>query len=203
MQITKLDAARRQLLSAIHLQWFMLEPIAAYQLAGNAGEICDKLLKRSGKIRIIEQVERVHGLSPEEAKRLVNSARNFTKHADRDPDGVMDDIRYEDADAVILTACIDYCIISRRSHYIIGMFIAWYAAINPNKTGDFYYEMAEILFPNLASATRAEQVLAARSALAEPMSPNVMHDFRNELTDDWRWSSLRKVGQPLRLPEST
>ncbi|WP_208247794.1 hypothetical protein WGT02_28390 (plasmid) [Rhizobium sp. T1470] len=44
--ITKIDAARRQLLTAIHLHWFFVEPIAVDQLAANASEICDSILKK-------------------------------------------------------------------------------------------------------------------------------------------------------------
>lgn len=85
MQITKLDCARRQLLTAIHVQWFMNEPIAAFQLAANAAEICDALLKRRGEIRLAERLMEVHGMTEKEVRMMINLPRNFTKHADKTP----------------------------------------------------------------------------------------------------------------------
>ncbi|MBP2459567.1 MULTISPECIES: hypothetical protein [unclassified Rhizobium] len=200
MQISKIDAARRQLLAAIHIQWFLLEPMAANQLAANAAEICDALLRNEGKLRIREQIEKVHGMSPKEAAALINVARNFAKHADRDPDALSDDLSSEDVDAVILTACIDYSMASGRSHYVIGLFISWYAAINPKKMGDMFYQPARELFPNLSGIGRAAQVAAARHVSKQLPARGLIDHARNELTDNWRWVSLRDLGDGLRLP---
>lgn len=198
MTISKLDTARRQLLAAIHLHWFLLEPIATYQLAANAAEVCDGILIAMGRVRIKERIQDVQGWSPKTISALVNAPRNFAKHADRDPFDLMEDLSPEDCDAIILTACIDYSIASGRSPIIVGVFVAWFASIYPGKTGDFFALEAQSIFPDLRMATRDEQIRAARSYLSKPVDSSLLHDRRNEMTDGWRWNDLRKAGQSFR-----
>lgn len=192
MEITKLDAARRQLLTAIHIQWYMAEPIAAYQLAANAAEICDTLLKRMGHIRMRERIMEVHSMTEAEAVKVVNDPRNFTKHANTDPDGKMEDISPENADALVLSACMDYAIVSRRTPNLIGVYIGWYAAANPGKMGDFYQQVADALFPSISELPRSMQLEAAREVAARPQFHALLNHHKNELTDNWRWSYFRQ-----------
>ncbi|WP_413710969.1 hypothetical protein [Rhizobium sp. Rhizsp82] len=198
MQISKLDAARRQLLAAIHLNWFLTEPIATYQLAANAAELCDSLLVSMDKFRMKEHIRQVTGWSEQDIVALVNRPRNFTKHANRDPDAVMDDITHEDCDAVILTACLDYGIASGRSPLPVGVFLAWHSAVYPSKPDSLFSGLAKKLFPNLQQETREAQVRAARQYVAGPVDSWLLNDSRNELTDAWRWIDLRKHGQDFR-----
>ncbi|MBB3315087.1 hypothetical protein FHT77_000929 [Rhizobium sp. BK181] len=199
MQISKLDAARRQLLAAIHLQWFLVEPIATYQLAANAAEVCDGLLSAMGTIRVKERIQEVQGWSPKDIAALVNRPRNFVKHADRDPHDLMEDLTAEACDGIILTACVDYCIASGRSPIVVGAFVAWFAAVYPSQTGAFFASEAQRLFPKLEGMPREQQVLAARKFLASPVDSSLLHDYRNEMTDGWRWNELMRSGQDFRF----
>lgn len=192
MDISKIDSARRQLLAAIHVQWYMNEPIATYQLAANAAEICDALLKRMNKIRMRERLMEVHGMTESQALNMVNVPRNFTKHADRDPDGLMEDITPEDADALVLTACMDYSIAAGRSPAAVGLFIGWFAAINPEKLGHFYKEVADELFPSIRGLPRESQIEAARKVASSPLSSKLLNHPKNELSDKWRWVRFRQ-----------
>lgn len=198
MQISKLDAARRQLLAAIHLNWFLTEPIATYQLAANAAEICDSLLASMDRFRMKEHIRQVTGWNEKDVAALINTPRNFTKHANRDPHAVMDDISHEDCDAVIVTACMDYGIASGRSPLPVGVFLAWHSAIYPSETDGLFVGVAKQLFPDLQKETRETQVRAARKYLAGPADGWLLNDARNEMTDAWRWSDLRKHGQDFR-----
>jgi hypothetical protein len=199
MLISKLDAARRQLLAAIHLHWFLVEPIATYQLAANAAEVCDGLLSAVGRIRVKKRIEEVQGWSAKDISIMVNKPRNFAKHADRDPNALIEDLLAQDCDSIILTACIDYCIASGRSPVIVGVFVAWFAAVYPEQMGHFFAEQAEKLFPNLYALSRERQIYAARSCLESPLDPALLHDYRNELTDSWRWNQLKRSGQDFRV----
>jgi len=199
MEITKLDAARRQLLAAIHLNWFLMEPLAAYQLAANAHEICDAILRHRGRKSMREHIAEVHGWSTKEIAVLFNEPRNFMKHADRDPDALMEDIDPVDCDAAILTGCLDYAIACGRTPMVFGVFIAWYAAINPTKTGDFFEGGAQTIFPDLEKATREQQVRAAREYSMRRLDGRLLNDLNNEMTDSWRWHELRLFGQDFRV----
>lgn len=193
-QISKLDAARRQLLAAIHLHWYFTEPLAVYSLASNTWEICDTLLKHMDKVRLLREISEVHGSTDREIRKLINEPRNFLKHADRDPDGTMQDLDAADCDAIVETACIDYMMASGRSPSILGLYLAWYSAINPEKTGGFFRGGADTFFPGLAERPRAEQIRAARKLAIQPLPSPVLNDPKNELTDNWRWASLREKG---------
>lgn len=198
-QISKLDAARRQLLAAIHIHWYMDEPIAVYSLAANVWEICDALLARQNKIRILEEITSSQGIMPRAVRDLINAPRNFVKHADRDPDTAIDDFSHSDCDAILLTACLDYMFANGRSPYGAGVFVTWYSAIYPEKTEHFFRAEAEAIFPGLASDSRERQVQAARDFLQRPPQV-VLNDVRNELTDNYRWSNLKLLFGQKRDP---
>ncbi|MFC0246519.1 hypothetical protein [Falsochrobactrum ovis] len=191
--ISKLDAARRQLLAALHIHWYLNEPIAVYTLAANSWEVCNSLLKKDEKIRILQQITEAYGAPPKEIIDLINAPRNFVKHADRDPDAVFPDIKEEDCDAVLLTACLDYMFANGRSPYIMGIFLSWYSAIYQKKVGVFMEETAQLLFPELAFLNREQQKKAARKVLSNPTPPLIFHDHRTELTDNHRWVHFKKV----------
>ncbi|GAA5663413.1 hypothetical protein Brsp07_01891 [Brucella sp. NBRC 14130] len=191
--ISKIDAARRQLLAALHIHWYLNEPIAVYTLAANSWEVCNSLLKKDEKIRILQEIVDVYGGTAKEIVGLINAPRNFVKHADKDPDAVFTDIKEDDCDAVILTACLDYMFANGRSPYSMGIFLSWYSAIYPDKTGDFMREIADLLFPNLGSKGRDQQKLAARTVLANPTPPQIFNDHRNELSDNYRWAQFRLI----------
>ena len=192
-EISKLDAARRQLLAALHIHWYLNEPIAVYTLAANSWEVCNSLLKKDEKIRILQEIVEVYGGTAKEIVGLINAPRNFVKHADKDPDAVFPDIKEDDCDAVILTACLDYMFANGRSPYSMGVFLSWYSAIYPDRTGDFMRETADLLFPKIGSLDRDQQKLAARSVLTSPTPPQIFHDHRNELSDNHRWARFRLI----------
>jgi hypothetical protein len=86
--ITKLDAAIRQLTTAIRLFFEDQDPISVYTLAHASMEILSKLCERAGKDRYLQQVAEKHGLTEKEARQIVSYGKNFFKHADRDADAV-------------------------------------------------------------------------------------------------------------------
>ncbi|KQR77548.1 hypothetical protein [Rhizobium sp. Leaf341] len=192
MTISKLDAARRQLLAAIHIQWFLNEPLAAYQLASNASEICDQLLKRTGKIRMRKKFVEVHGSTEKQINDTSNRPRNFAKHANSDPDALLDDITDLDAETIILVACLDYSVLAGKSPIPVGLFITWFAAVYPEKTGWFFKKEADDWFPHLSTMERAEQIAASRAAVRKPPESAVLNSRRTELTDNSRWVELRR-----------
>lgn len=191
--ISKLDAARRQMLAAIHIHWYLEEPLAVYTLAANCWEICDALLKREGKLRMIDQFVAAHGKPARDFRDQPNGPRNFLKHADRDPDAVVADISDHDCDSTLAVACLDYMVASGRSPYVLGLFLVWFASIYPAKTGEFLRSEAEQLFSGLSTMPRKGQLAAARTAATQWGKSPVVADAKNELTDNSRWTKLRNA----------
>jgi hypothetical protein len=91
MQITKLEAARRQLVIAIRLFFEDTNSVSVYALAHAAWEVLDALCKHRGLTRFREEMSGANGLSEAEIKRIANYGRNFFKHAKEDPEAVRDD----------------------------------------------------------------------------------------------------------------
>jgi hypothetical protein len=88
--ISKLDAATRQLHMAIVLYFQDADPICVHTLAGTAHGLLRDLLVRRGRVSSVR--ERDEKVQPEHrtfVTRMVNDAKNFLKHADRDPDHVL------------------------------------------------------------------------------------------------------------------
>ncbi|ASS56459.1 hypothetical protein [Rhizobium leguminosarum] len=175
-----------------------MEPLAVYELASNASEVCDAILEKIGGTRIKKNIAEMQGWNVKDVNVLINAPRNFAKHADRDHLAEIEDVTFDDCSALILTACVDYSIAAKRSPSVVGAFIAWFAAANPEKTGSFFSEAAHEMFPGLAAMSHSEQIIAGRRYLVKPLPSDVLNATRNELSDDWRWRELRRYGQDFR-----
>lgn len=194
--ISKIDAARRQILSALHIHWYMTEPLAVHALASAAWNLTNDLLKGQGGLRMIDEIARTHGMKDWEAEKLIKKPWNFTKHADTDPDDSVPEPSDEDCDALLETVCMDYISLTRRPPFVIQYFPVWYSAVYPEKTGDFMRAEAQQVFPGLADLPRVEQITAARQVISGPALPFVISDTRTDLTDNWRWARVRKMLVP-------
>ncbi|WP_208247809.1 hypothetical protein WGT02_28455 (plasmid) [Rhizobium sp. T1470] len=110
----------------------------------------------------------------------------------------MQDLTFEECSAILLTGCIDYAMAAKRTPEIFGTFILWFAATNAKDSGTFFSQEARKLFPGLSEMSRSEQIIAARRFVLKPSRGDVLNDYRNELTDNWRWTELRTLAQGLR-----
>jgi hypothetical protein len=80
--VTKLDAARRQLDSAISLYFQESDPVAIHTLACAAHQIIHDINKNKEKTDLLYEKFRLKGFKKED----INRHYNFFKHADNDPD---------------------------------------------------------------------------------------------------------------------
>jgi hypothetical protein len=88
MKITKLDAARRQLDSAISLYFDEGDEIATHSLVGAAHILIADLFSAGKQESLIHQYIRPDKRAVFE--RAIRRPQNFMKHADNDPDDVLD-----------------------------------------------------------------------------------------------------------------
>jgi hypothetical protein len=107
--LAKLDVARRQLVTAVQLFFDGGDPISVYSLAANAWEVIDALCGRAG-VSSMSSDTRGHIPEGKDLKRdYINSPyRNFFKHADRDPEGVLDGFDESNVDSILFLAVEDY-----------------------------------------------------------------------------------------------
>ena len=101
MPITKLDVAEREIVAAVRLLFDGGDPIPVYALANAAREITSTLCAKRGVHSIVDWIQEDHpDMARKDIYRLASKHASFFKHADRDPDGVLDDFDPTEADAV-------------------------------------------------------------------------------------------------------
>ncbi len=106
-EISKLEAANRQLCTAIRLFFDNGDAIAIHSLACAAREIYEKNCARARKPRMVDVLVRAYPDYTEKAIfDLINKARNFFKHGET---SLQDKIAFSDRmnDFQILSACYD------------------------------------------------------------------------------------------------
>jgi hypothetical protein len=89
INIRKLEAARRQLETAIALFFESGDPVSIHTLASAAYDVIDNVNQsRGGKGMFVKR--RYTQLPGRPSRSLLNSAQNFFKHADEDPEEEME-----------------------------------------------------------------------------------------------------------------
>jgi hypothetical protein len=144
--VTKLDVARRNLAAAIRHFFSQQDPIATHTLAAAAQNV----LRDLARVRGLERLSILHdhpdvGADQRAAwVRSINRARNFFKHADEDPDGVLE-FDEEDNVFVLLDAVLLLSQFPDGWLREANVFIGWFTTANPemrpavsgNQIGDF------------------------------------------------------------------
>ncbi len=137
MQVTctKFDAASRQLDEAIALLFADHDPLAIRTLAAAAHGLFADLVEHkhpdgSWRSHVIQD----SGLSKKDALAALNSAQNFLKHADRDPNAELS-LDEEENDHVIFVATLECCELGGPLTSFMQAFQVWYLASYPEKLG--------------------------------------------------------------------
>lgn len=181
--LTKIDVARRQLATAIQLFFDGADPVSVFSLAANAWEVIDTLCARAGTPSMSAQT-RSHLAADKDLKRdYINSPfRNFFKHADRDPEDVLEDFKDSATDAVLFLAAEDYIRMRGRSPVEFQVLQLWFLACHPEKiASDRADDVLDAITPRIATLSRDRQIALGKHALlAALMDPGVLSDSRTE-----------------------
>lgn len=163
--LSKLEVARRQLVAAIRLLFEARDVVSVYSLATNAQEVLSTLCEKKNVRSLRQFIAAPAGMSVEDVQqKLINRARNFFKHADWDPDGILSDFQEEDCDSVLLIACFDLIELEKKSPVEVQVFLAWYGALYPEKFPPEFeiVRAGERKFPGLRAKSRREQKRAGK-----------------------------------------
>jgi hypothetical protein len=131
IKVDKVEAATRQIELAIRLLFQNEDPIGIHTLAAAGFRIVRDL----GKAKSGEISQHLTGIIKPGMEgmfwKVFSRAANFFKHADNDPDGVLENVQEEINDVLILFACFFYRDI--ESHWTPQMagFVAWYILFHP------------------------------------------------------------------------
>src|SRR3990172_5794744 len=123
---SKLDAARRQLETAVRLYFSEADPVSIHTLTSAAYQVLSDVNRaRGGPPMLKEQVPNwVRPDATEEAKRRLNEAANFFKHADRDADRVLE-LRTSATELLLYDAIRKYRELTGEAVPILMVYDAW------------------------------------------------------------------------------
>lgn len=130
--ISKVDAAKRNLASAIRLFFDRGDPIAIHTLTAAAQGVIRDIAKSRGleHTSILHDHPHIPAEARKEWIKILNAPRNFFKHADADPNGTLefDESANETLllDAVLVLGELDGEALSEAN-----VFVGWYTTVNP------------------------------------------------------------------------
>mgnify|MGYP001581773305 CR=1 FL=1 len=135
VRIPKLEAARRQLESAITLFFENGDPVAIHTLACAAYDVIDNVNhSRGGKDMF---VKRRYTQMPERPnKATLNSVQNFFKHADKDPEGELEFFP-EMTEPIMADACKTYMEMTGEKVALFHCMMWWFKSREGYKGFDF------------------------------------------------------------------
>jgi hypothetical protein len=127
MKISKLDAAKRQLETAVRLYFSEADPVAIHTLTAAAHRLLSDVNKsRGGPAMLIESIlQSVLPDKVDEATRRLNAAANFFKHGDRDPGDVL---AFDPAqtEVMLFDACSKYKDLTGELVPVLGVYCGWF-----------------------------------------------------------------------------
>ena len=159
VRVTKISAAERQLKEAIKLFFEERDPVAIHTLTGAAYQILYDLGRKQGTESLLRDSEWIREVSKKEWNQILNSARNFFKHANRDSKKELE-FRQEFNSFLLFDAILLYESISKKKTNEGRIFISW-----------FTLKHTDLFINN-------EQIRHARQILASGFDPNDFETIR-------------------------
>ncbi|MBV8210127.1 MAG: hypothetical protein JO133_08705 [Burkholderiaceae bacterium] len=168
IRLTKLDAARRQLDTALDLIFADRDPASIHTLVGAASTIISNLTEKGGSnVSWDRFAQQANKLAPGEYFRIMRAPQNFLKHAESDPDAGWD----LDPDHAL---CLAFWAVMNLGNFgeltmQESVFQLWFLATHaPDLDRDLPpYRQTRSVFGDLRGKPYPEQLAAARRVLAE------------------------------------
>ena len=169
-ELTKLEAARRQIAVAIRLFFDDRDAVSVYTLAANAWEVVDVLCRRRGVDSLSRETEGRLRSGRSLRHDFINQPyRNFFKHADRYSEGTVEGFRDESNDHLLMLAAEDLLRLEEAKLLECQVFQIWYLAAYPEKIAagalDGVVPVIHEALPNLGWKARTEQKRAGKELL--------------------------------------
>lgn len=164
MKLTKIDVAEAHIRAAVRLFFACEHPVPVYSLTCAARETLTTIGEKTGVVTLLHEYAADHGVSLKEAIRSASPFANFLKHADRDPDAVLEGFEDDEIDPFLLIACWDFHKITGGMPIEAQVFEAWWYAAHTEKLSEAPRAIRELarlslrVFPiGFRSATRDEK----------------------------------------------
>ncbi|NCC21716.1 MAG: hypothetical protein EOM26_04540 [Alphaproteobacteria bacterium] len=154
--MTRLDAARKQLVTAVNLHLLDVEPVAVHVLANNALTLLKQELAGNGQRSLSEFAGSHPALFGAEQK----DARIFLAGQGDEDAG---DIEDKDNDVLLFFACADYQSAAGKTELEFQIYGQWFLAVNAEYARDAHFEQfpesirAQFLPPEMPDQPRVMQ----------------------------------------------
>ena len=132
IKTTKLDAARRQIETAIRMLFSGEDPVAIHTLASAGLKLLQDLAKQTNTDSLFSSI--IKPGKEKEVWAIIRRAYNFLKHADSDPHAVIEGVKEEANDVLLFIACNYYRDLTQQPTATMLCFVSWYAAFHPDHT---------------------------------------------------------------------
>lgn len=177
--LTKIDVARRQLITAVRLLFDEEDSISIFSLAANAWEVIDVLCNKAGVQSLSNQTrEHIQGGKDLKYDYINSPYRNFFKHADRNPEAVSPPLKGADVDNLIFLAVEDYLRLQKKSPIEFQVFQLWFMSIYTDKVSTEALSeilgVAESAFPNIGSLMRTDRLAMGKRVLVDAKVDQVL-----------------------------
>ena len=124
LKISKTDAAKRQLETAIRLWFFSQDPVSTHTLAAAANQILHDIGKKRNSPSMLRNLQCVRPEYETKVREAVSRYENFFKHADKDPDGLLD-FNPDATQMYLLDSVLTYQNLTQEVTSIFGAFKIW------------------------------------------------------------------------------
>ncbi len=168
--ITKIEGASRQLNTAIRLFFDADDSVSVHTLAAAAANVFADLVERRSGASWRTRTRESSMLSMKEVKAILHEEWNFFKHADRDPDSVLQ-FNEELAADLMFMATLD-CGDLAPTSCEMQAFQIWYMAASKfwDPISDEPFQAARRILPGLSELSRSEQINRGADFLKEHCS---------------------------------
>jgi hypothetical protein len=130
ISISKLDAAKRQLETAVRLYFHDGEPVSIHTLVSAAYNVIRDINTKRGGPPMLVKDGMLDYIKPEyqrDFRNKINEAENFFKHADKDHDATLD-FNPDQTEVIILDATGQYHRLTGEDPVLFKVFRGWYIA---------------------------------------------------------------------------
>jgi len=130
LKITKLDAARRQLKTAVRLYFNDEDAVSIHTLACASHEILATLKSKKCDYPMIMSDHLINEPYKKEFRQIISAPKNFFKHADKDANATMD-FNPKINEYFLLDACEAYELLTGEKEPYFTIFRAWFVSQHP------------------------------------------------------------------------
>ena len=130
LPVTKHDAARRQLETAITLWFHQADPVSIHTLTGAAYRLLYDINIKAGGPPMMPDSSNIRPECLDEWRRILFQAQNFFKHADQDPTDTLF-FAPELTQALMLESCERYQVLAHEQRPLMQLFVVWLSVHKP------------------------------------------------------------------------